>query len=54
VITVHLAYATPEFHCLIDGDLFLPGSWSQDRERCREAGIPDEVVHPGNRIGNAW
>jgi SRSO17 transposase len=45
VVTVHLAYATPEFHCLLDGDLFLPESWSDDRERCRDAGIPDEVVY---------
>jgi SRSO17 transposase len=30
---------------LIDRDLFLPESWSNDRERCRAAGIPDEVVH---------
>jgi SRSO17 transposase len=45
VVTVHLAYATPEFHCLLDGDLFLPESWSDDRERCRDAGIPEEVVY---------
>jgi SRSO17 transposase len=45
VVTVHLAYATPEFHGLIEGDLFLPESWSNDRERCQEAGIPDEVVY---------
>ena len=25
---------------LLDADLFLPQSWSQDRPRCREAGIP--------------
>jgi SRSO17 transposase len=43
VVTVHLAYATPEFHCLLDGDLYLPQSWADDRERCREAGIPDHV-----------
>jgi SRSO17 transposase len=45
VVTVHLAYATGDFHCLLDGDLFLPESWSNDRDRCREAGIPDEVVY---------
>ena len=42
---VYLAYATPEFHCLLDGDLFLPKSWSEDRGRCRAAGIPDDVEH---------
>ena len=45
VVTVHLAYATGDFHCLVDGDLFLPESWSEDRDRCREAGIPDDVVY---------
>jgi SRSO17 transposase len=45
IVTVHLAYATGDFHCLLDGELFLPESWSDDRERCRAAGIPDEVVY---------
>ena len=45
IVTVHLAYATGDFHCLVDGDLFLPEGWSDDRERCRAAGIPDEVVY---------
>jgi SRSO17 transposase len=45
IVTVHLGYTTGDFHCLIDGDLFLPESWSEDRARCRAAGIPDEVVY---------
>lgn len=45
IITVHLGYAAGEFHCLLDGDLFLPESWDADRRRCRGAGIPDEVVY---------
>ena len=45
IVTVHLGYATGDFHCLIDGELFLPESWSGDRERCRAAGIPDEMVY---------
>jgi SRSO17 transposase len=45
IVTVHLAYARDDFHCLLDGDLFLPESWSNDRDRCRVAGIPDEVVY---------
>jgi SRSO17 transposase len=40
-----LGYATGDFHALVDGDLFLPESWSEDRARCRAAGIPDEVVY---------
>jgi len=45
IVTVHLAYARDGFHCLLDGELFLPESWSDDRDRCREAGIPDHMVH---------
>ena len=45
IVTVHLAYASGDFHCLLDGDLFLPQDWSEDRDRCRAAGIPDEVVY---------
>jgi SRSO17 transposase len=45
IVTVHLGYATEDFHCLLDGDLFLPEDWSADRERCRAAGIPDDVVY---------
>ena len=45
IVTVHLAYARDGFHCLLDGELFLPQGWSDDRERCREAGIPDEMTY---------
>ncbi len=45
IVTVHLGYAAGDFHCLLDGDLFLPESWHADRPRCRRAGIPDEVVY---------
>jgi SRSO17 transposase len=46
IVTVHLGYAAgDDFHCLLDSDLFLPQEWSDDRERCRDAGLPDEVVH---------
>lgn len=45
IITVHLSYAARDLHCLLDGDLFLPESWSADRPRCRRAGIPDDVVY---------
>lgn len=45
VVTVHLGYARGDFQCLLDGALFLPEGWHEDRERCRKAGIPDEVVY---------
>jgi SRSO17 transposase len=42
-IGAFLAYATDRGHALIDRELYLPETWTQDRERCRVAGIPDEV-----------
>lgn len=38
-----LAYASPRGRALIDRELYLPVSWTDDRERCRSAGIPDDV-----------
>jgi SRSO17 transposase len=43
IVTVHLGYARGDFHCLLDGELYLPEDWSADRDRCREAGIPDDM-----------
>lgn len=43
VVTVHLGYVSPQFHALIDGDLYLPQSWAGDEARRREAGIPEAV-----------
>ena len=37
--------AANPFRCMLASDLFLPESWSNDRARCRRAGIPDAVVH---------
>jgi SRSO17 transposase len=42
-IGTFLAYASPQGHALIDRELYLPVSWTDDRDRCRAAGIPDEV-----------
>jgi SRSO17 transposase len=44
-VTVHLSYAHDDFRCLIDEDLFLPESWSNDRPRCRQAKIPEDVMY---------
>ena len=52
LVTVHLGYAADDFHCLLDGELYLPQSWADDRERCREAGIPDTLTYrPKWQIG---
>lgn len=45
VVTVHLGYAAGDFHCLLDGELYLPESWADDHRRCRVAGIPDGMTY---------
>jgi SRSO17 transposase len=45
VTTVHLGYGVDDFHCLLDSELFLPESWSEDRPRCLAAHIPDEMAY---------
>jgi SRSO17 transposase len=50
IVTVHLGYAADDFHCLVDGELFLPEIWSSDRERCRKAGIPDTMVYRSKTV----
>jgi SRSO17 transposase len=43
-IGVFLAYASRRGRAFIDRELYLPASWTDDRARCRQAGIPDEVA----------
>jgi SRSO17 transposase len=43
-IGVFLTYASPRGHTFLDRALYLPESWTEDRDRCRAAGIPDEVA----------
>lgn len=40
---VFLAYATPRGRVLMDAELYLPKSWTADRARCAQVGIPDSV-----------
>jgi SRSO17 transposase len=41
-IGVFAAYATSAGRALVDRELYLPRSWTDDRERCRAAKVPDE------------
>jgi SRSO17 transposase len=44
-VGVFLAYAVPGGgRALIDRDLYLPQAWTDDRGRCRCAGIADDVA----------
>jgi len=56
VIGQHLLYTDNDvknpFCAVVASDLYLPKSWDQDRERCRRAGIPDDLTHrPTWKIG---
>jgi SRSO17 transposase len=43
-VGVFLAYCAPDgARALIDRELYLPAKWTGDRDRCRAAGIGDEV-----------
>jgi SRSO17 transposase len=41
-IGVFLGYASRLGQALLDRELYLPQEWTADRERCRQAGIPEE------------
>lgn len=45
IVTVHLGYSHGDFKAMLDSELFLPQSWSEDRQRCAQAYIPDSVVY---------
>ena len=40
---VFLAYTGPRGRALVDRELYLPKSWTDDPGRCREAGVPGDV-----------
>ncbi|GIF13797.1 IS701 family transposase [Actinoplanes teichomyceticus] len=42
-VGVFAAYRSGKGHALIDRQLYLPAAWTDDRDRCRAAGVPDDV-----------
>jgi SRSO17 transposase len=40
---VFVAYASSRGRALVDRELYLPRVWTDDPDRCRDAGIPDDV-----------
>jgi SRSO17 transposase len=42
-VGVFVSYASAKGACLLDRELYLPKSWTQDPARCREARVPAEV-----------
>lgn len=46
VVSVHLSCSAPTgFQSLLDAELFIPEDWAADRQRCREARIPEDMVY---------
>ena len=43
-IGVFLAYASQQGHAFLDRNLYLPNEWAEDRDRRREAEVPEEVT----------
>ena len=43
-VGVFLSYASSRGHALLDRELYVPKSWTDDPERCREAHVPAEVT----------
>lgn len=43
-IGVFMAYRSKKGHTLFDRELYLPKAWTDDRPRCQEANIPNEVT----------
>src|SRR5918995_1490387 len=42
-VGVFLGYASRHGRALVDRELYLPTSWTEDRDRCVRAGVPDDV-----------
>jgi SRSO17 transposase len=42
-VAVFLAYTSAKGRALVDREVYLPKVWTEDRDRCRAAGVPDDV-----------
>src|SRR6266496_3586201 len=42
-VAVYLVYASSRGHAVIDRELYLPRSWTDDPERLQAVGVPDEI-----------
>jgi len=42
-VAVYLVYATDAGHAVVDRELYLPRSWTDDPERLQAAGVPEQV-----------
>lgn len=44
-VAVSVHAATDTASCPLDWELYLPREWTDEPDRCRRAGVPDDVVH---------
>jgi len=42
-VAVYLVYSAKAGHAAIDRELYIPRSWTEDRQRCASAGIPEQI-----------
>ncbi|MCU1682905.1 MAG: transposase, partial [Amycolatopsis sp.] len=42
-VAVYLTYAGARGHAMIDRELYLPRSWTDDDQRCADAGVPADI-----------
>jgi SRSO17 transposase len=42
-VAVYLVYATDAGHAVVDRELYLPRAWTDDPERLRAVGVPEQV-----------
>ena len=42
-LSVFLTYSSPHGRALIDRELYQPKFWTEDRDRCAQAGIGEDV-----------
>jgi SRSO17 transposase len=43
-VAVYMTYTSTKGHALIDRALYLPKSWTDDPDRCRQAGVPEHIA----------
>ena len=49
-----LAYVSPLGRALVDKGLYLPESWTSDKDRCEAAGVPEDRRATGPRRSWPW
>ena len=43
-VCVYMAYASQVEHALVDTRLYLPKEWTNDKQQCQQAGVPQDEI----------